>query len=415
LTGQLPASILIFLLGCPQGLESFQVGPMPRLLFVLPGLVPPGEITNRDKLFHLSEIADGEALLPVWWDTKQKAPSFLRQTFPEYKVGRFRYHLFLSFKYPTLLRGCMIFLYYILHGLKLHRENRFDAIVAYGTNTTGLAAVVLKWLTGAKLIVEVPGIPENAYKYDRPNQSGLINSGKRFLARRLFVVVGSRADCIKLLYSSQLIRFPALNRKRTFVFHDFVPVRTILAAQNEERFILSVGHPWYTKGMDLLIKAFILISSQHPAYKLKLMGYFPDRKDLENAAQGHSQIEFLAPRPNDLTLQVIGNCSLFVLASRTEGMGRVLLEAMAAGKPIVAAAVGGVPHYVQDGVTGLLFRSENAQELSEKIGQVLGDDALRARLAARGRVRVLREFDERAYVRSFQEMLNSLGSDSRTV
>lgn len=389
---------------------------MTRLLFVLPGLVPPGENATRDKLFYLSEIAEGEALLPVWWDTAQKAPPFLQRTFPEYRIERFRYHMFLAFKYPKLLRKPFTFFYYIRQGLRLHREKPIDVIFAYGTNSPGMAALMLKWLTGAKLVVEIPGAPENAYRYDHPNQSGLVNPIKRFWARKFLIFVGSCSDCIKLLYPWQLTTFPSLRHKRVSVFHDFVPVHTISKEEPKELFVLSVGYPWYTKGMDVLIRAFKLIAAKFPGYKLKLMGFFPDREYLEKLADGHPQIEFLAARPNDLALRVIGACTVYVLASRTEGLPRVLLEAMAASKPIVAAAVGGVPSCVRDGDNGLLFEPENISELSDKIAQLLGNGELRTRMSDRGYARVMNEFDEGAYVRSFQAMLKSLqdGAESKS-
>jgi glycosyltransferase involved in cell wall biosynthesis len=75
-------------------------------------------------------------------------------------------------------------------------------------------------------------------------------------------------------------------------------------------------------------------------------------------------------------------------------MGRVLLEAMAARKPIIASAVGGVPHYIEDNDNGLLFRSEDVEELAEKLGTLLANPELQARLAKRGYEKVFSEYDE---------------------
>jgi glycosyltransferase involved in cell wall biosynthesis len=160
--------------------------------------------------------------------------------------------------------------------------------------------------------------------------------------------------------------------------------------------------------VDVLIRAFKLIAAQFPNYKLKLMGYFPDRQFLNDLADGCSQIEFLSPRPNELALKIIGACSVYVLASRTESMGCVLLEAMAARKPILASAVGGVPHYIIDNDNGLLFRSEDVEELAAKLVSLLSSPELRARLAKRAYEKVFSEYDERSYVRSFRNMLQSL-------
>jgi glycosyltransferase involved in cell wall biosynthesis len=381
-----------------------------RLLYILPGLVPPTSDPALDKFTFLSEIAEGEVLLPVWWDSPKSVSPFLRETFPIYRTGNFCYHLFLSDRYPKFLRRFATLLFYVRSGLQLHREKRFDAIMVYGTNTPGIAGAVLKWLTGALLIAEIPGVPENAFRYDVPHP-GIRDAVKRFVADRLLELVGRTADCIKLLYPWQLRKYPCLHDKKVAVFHDFVPVHVVHPENGEERFILIASHPWYTKGVDVLIRAFKSIAGQFPNYKLKLMGYYPDRESLNNLAAGCAQIEFLAPRPYDEALKVISSCSIYVLASRSESMGRVLVEAMAARKPIIASAVGGVPHYITDNYNGLLFQSENVEELAAKLATLLGSQDLQDRLATRGYEKVLPDYDERSYVRSFDSMLRSLADD----
>jgi glycosyltransferase involved in cell wall biosynthesis len=157
-----------------------------------------------------------------------------------------------------------------------------------------------------------------------------------------------------------------------------------------------------------LIRAFKSIAPQFPNYKLKLLGYYPDREYLNDLAGKCPQIEFLKPGPYELALKVIGGCSVYVSASRTEGMPRVLLEAMAARKPIIASAVGGVPFYIRDNDNGLLFESENVEELTAKLATLLNSQELQARLATRAYDKVISECDEQSYTRSFHSMLQSL-------
>ena len=384
---------------------------MTRLLYILPGLVPPSSDPARDKFHYLSEICEGEVLLPVWWHSRKQVSPYLKQCFPVYRVGRFSYHLFLFFCFPRVFRKTATLLWYITRGMQLHREDKIDVIVTYGTNTTALAGMVLKWLTGAKLVVEIPGVPENAFRYDEPNP-GTRASVMHFFANGLLYVVGRASDCFKLLYPWQLQKYPGLQKKNAAVFHDFVPVRCVHVTSKEEQFILSVGYPWHTKGIDILIRAFKTIMKQYPDFKLKLMGYYPDRHVLEELAKDCPQIEFLSPRPNELALTVISACAIYVLASRTEAMGRVLLEAMAAGRPVIASSVGGVPHYISDNVNGLLFSSGNVGELAAKMVLLLNDKELRARLSRRGQDRVFSEFDEATYVRGFKRMLQSIEIES---
>jgi glycosyltransferase involved in cell wall biosynthesis len=383
---------------------------MTRLLYILPGPVPPSPDSALDKFKYLSEIAEGEVLLPVWWDSPKGVPPFLRDTFPAYPVGNFCYHFFLPERLPKPLRRLAIFLFYLRQGLQLHRKKKFSAIMTYGTNLPGIAGVILKWFTGAKLIVEIPGVPQDAFRYEVAHP-GSHEAIKRFFADQLLLLVGTGADCIKLLYPEQLGKYPSLRNKSVAVFHDFVPVDLIASEEGEDKFILSAGFPWYRKGIDILIQAFASIAAKFPDYKLKLMGYYPDREFLNKLVGNCAQIEFLSPRSNDLALKVIGSCSVFVLASRSEAMGRVLLEAMAARKPIIASAVDGVPHYIADGDNGLLFRSEDVEQLAEKLDQLLTSPELQAQLARRGYEKVFTEYDERSYVRSFHRMLESMGDE----
>ena len=380
---------------------------MIHLLYILPGPVPPNSNPAIDKFTFLSEIAEGEVLLPVWWDSANNVSPYLRETFPFYRVGKFRYHLFLSERFSKPLRRLATLLFYLRRGLQLHRKKKFDVIMTYGTNLPGLAGVLLKWMTGAKLIVEIPSAPEQAFRHERPEPS-VSYAIKRFLADRLLALAGANSDCIKLLYPWQLRRYRYLHNKKIAVFHDFAAVSSVRPEPSEERCILLAGYPWYRKGVDVLIRAFKSIAGQFPDYKLRLMGHYPDREFLNNLAGDCPQIEFLLPRPYEPALKVIGACSVYVLASRSEGMPRVLLEAMAARKPIIASAVDGVPHYLEDNESALLFESENVEELAEKLAALLNDPKLQDRLAKRGYEKVFAELDEQSYVNSFRRMLESL-------
>jgi glycosyltransferase involved in cell wall biosynthesis len=379
---------------------------MARLLYILRGMVPPRYDGERDVFTYLSEIAEGDVLLPVWWRSPEQADPHLRSSFPKYRVGNFCYHQFLDLRYPRGLRRLARFLFYLRRGLQLHRQKQFDVITSYGTNLTGIAGVLLKWLTGAKLIVELPNVPENAYRYYDIDE-GTIAALKRFLANLALYFVCLNSDCINALYPWQLQKYPLLKKKRTAVFPCFVPLHTIAEVPTDEKFILLAGFPWYTKGADLLIQAFKPIAPQFPDWKLKLMGHYPDRTYLDKLAEGCAQIEILKARPNAEALRIIGACSLFVLASRTDAAPVVVREAMAARKPVLGSDVGGVAYFVRDKDTGLLFQAGNIADLSDKLSTLLRDPELRNRLARRGHEMIMATFDERAFVRFTDEMLRS--------
>jgi glycosyltransferase involved in cell wall biosynthesis len=83
---------------------------------------------------------------------------------------------------------------------------------------------------------------------------------------------------------------------------------------------------------------------------------------------------------------------LFVLSSRSEGLPYTIIEAMLAGLPVVATAVGGVPELVEDGRTGFLVPPGDHGALAEAIQRLLDDSSLRVSMGEKGREKALREF-----------------------
>jgi glycosyltransferase involved in cell wall biosynthesis len=381
---------------------------MPRLLYITPGPVPPHPNEKLSRYYYLSEILEGEVLLPVWFKSADDARKELADLFPACSAGRFSIHMYLDWRLAPALRSLGRLLFFLRRGVALHRIRKFDVIAAYGTNMPGVAGAILKLLTGAKLIVEIPGAPDKIYIV-APTVRLLDRLKKRFSDLLLHVSVGA-ADCVYLRYPTQLSKYPLLREKPAVAFPNLVPVRNLSVETRDEKVILSMGTPWYLKGMDVLVRAFKLIAHRVPQYKLRIVGYIPDRRYLDELAQGCEQIEFVDSQADyQLGLSRIASCSVFVLASRTEAMARVLLEAMAAGKPIVASAVDGIPFYIRDNENGLLFPPEDFQALADKLLKIILDRELALRLAACARERMCAHFDERAFVRNFKRMVEIAG------
>jgi glycosyltransferase involved in cell wall biosynthesis len=107
--------------------------------------------------------------------------------------------------------------------------------------------------------------------------------------------------------------------------------------------------------------------------------------------------------------QLVPGADLLLLTSISEGIPLSVIEGMAAGLPIVATRVGGVPEVVEDGVTGLLAPAGDAEALAERVVALAGDPELRGRLGDAGRRRALERFSEarmqEEYRRLYDEML----------
>ena len=153
----------------------------------------------------------------------------------------------------------------------------------------------------------------------------------------------------------------------------------------------SVGKLNRQKGFDILLKAFSMVNNVFPQVILEIVGDGPLEKELKAYAIGlgiRDKVRFLGLLNNRAVLDKIGEWSVFVLASRWEGFGIVLLEAMAMEKPIVATDVEGIPEVVKDGETGFLCSKDDAKEISERILWFLQNESEAIEFGKRGRQRL---------------------------
>jgi glycosyltransferase involved in cell wall biosynthesis len=151
--------------------------------------------------------------------------------------------------------------------------------------------------------------------------------------------------------------------------------------------------------VDLLIEVFKAVVSRYPDWKLEILGWYPDDRELRACMGGHPAIFHQPPvLPSEMPAHM-GRCGIFVLPSRTEAMGRVLLEAAACAKPRLGAAIEGIPTVIEDGADGLLFKPGDAADLAAKLDRLMGDGTLRKELGFRARLRAASEWNADHYFR----------------
>lgn len=155
----------------------------------------------------------------------------------------------------------------------------------------------------------------------------------------------------------------------------------------------STGRLRWEKGFDVLLPAFAELRRTHSGAVLVIAGDGSDRAALEAqaAALGLGEAVRLLGFRKDVPA-ILSVLDGYVLASRSEGLGTAILEALAAGLPTVATEVGGIPDSVRHERTGLLVPNENPQAIAQAMGRLMGDGPLRERLGAAARQMVLEEF-----------------------
>lgn len=147
----------------------------------------------------------------------------------------------------------------------------------------------------------------------------------------------------------------------------------------------TVGNLAVKKDQISMIRAFAQVHRQLPTSCLILVGTGPREPYLRSLAQGlglDDAVRFLGMR--DDVPDLLPAFDVFVLSSLHEGLSIALIEALAAGLPVVATRVGGIPELVVDGQHGVLVRPRDVDALARALLRLALDDAERARLAAAG-------------------------------
>lgn len=164
------------------------------------------------------------------------------------------------------------------------------------------------------------------------------------------------------------------------------------------------------KGFEVLLQAILDLKSDFPDLKLMVVGEGPDRERIEEIVQqlGLAQNVVLLGQRNDMPA-IYAAMDIFVLPSFNEGLPMTVLEAMAAGKPVVATRVGAIPSVLQDGEAGLLVAPGDGNSLRQALATLLSDPALCARLGRHGQWYVQQNYTSevmaRNYIRMYRDVL----------
>jgi sugar transferase (PEP-CTERM/EpsH1 system associated) len=171
----------------------------------------------------------------------------------------------------------------------------------------------------------------------------------------------------------------------------------------------GVGRLQAVKNPLALIDAFAQVVEHHPAWRerlrLVLVGDGALRAACEQAldAAGLRDVAWLAGERADIAA-LMRTLHVFVLPSLAEGISNTILEAMASGLPVVAAAVGGNAELVQDGVTGLLVPAPDVPLLADAIERLVGAPMSAAGLGRAGRARAEQHFSLHAMVERYRAL-----------
>jgi glycosyltransferase involved in cell wall biosynthesis len=280
--------------------------------------------------------------------------------------------------------------------LALERLARGHDVVHAQDRRTGLWTRVWPRRGGPARVYTVHGLPDPYLPL--PRNSGRRPSGRDRLAYQgLDAWLARRSDAV--IVPSRALADLLVARL------GFPPARLEVIANGVEippaplgggDLVATVSLLGPVKGLDTFLAAAASVASRFPEQRFAVVGDGPDRAALEAAARDLGvAVEFPGMMP---IADLLPSLRAFVLPSLFENSPMSLLEAMAAGVPAVASAVGGVPELAGD--AALLVPPSDPAALADALERLLGDEELRADLGARGRGRVSESFSAEANARA---------------
>jgi len=166
-------------------------------------------------------------------------------------------------------------------------------------------------------------------------------------------------------------------------------------------YVLYVGRLVEEKGIWTLLRA----AKNLPQINFKIVGTGPEEAGLKKAASQLSNVEFVGFVAGEALWNLYrGARSVVVPSLWQEVFGLVALEAMAAGKPVIASNIGGLPEIVSDRVTGLLVQPGSVPELTEAIERLFFDHGMTREMGFAGRERVLKDFTMEKHYEGLMEI-----------
>ncbi len=269
----------------------------------------------------------------------------------------------------------------VVYSLRKFRDR--DIVHVQWPIPNGLGALFLKKLYGIPYINTIHG--EETYLSKRYHTvfalKWIVNNARKTITNSS----ATRKSCLELGLNGDNIEIIPFGVDTNF----FRPLN--LPKERSEFQILSVGYLIERKGFEYLIRAMKEVLKKHRNARLKIVGSGPLESKLKNIIKElglEDEVEIIKNVSDKELLHLYNSSHLFVLPSitdshgNTEGLGVVLLEAMASGLPVIGSDVGGIPDIVENNVTGILVPEKEVLELTSAIIILIEDEKLRKKIVA---------------------------------
>ena len=312
-----------------------------------------------------------------------------------------------AFEAPLRAAGVPVAVIGMRHQLDLGRLARAPLVRRFSPDV-----VVSRGVSGLYIGHALARARGAAHVYAEHRQVGLPVSPRR---RRMFALLAGRLDAVILVSPGQAADWERWGAApaHLHIVPNGVPAPAVTATREEIRAELGLGPDAVVavavasmrpvKRHPDFVRAIRLAAREHPGLVGVVVGDGPDRPAVEAAAGDDPHVVLLGHR--DDVDRILRAADIFVLASELEAAPMAILEAMAAGLPVVATAVGSVPEMVRAGVDGRLVSPGAPEQLATVIGELAGDGALRERMAQAARETHRTRFASAAMVDRYEALL----------
>jgi glycosyltransferase involved in cell wall biosynthesis len=283
---------------------------------------------------------------------------------------------------------------------RLHKRNPIDVIHAHAALPCGHAAILMARKLNIPFVVTLHGLDvfNTCFQGGAPAEWRRKVSIDVYRRARMVICISDKVQ--------RLLREGAPDELRSTVVYNgtdpsfFSPapaagltnsaVQQNVAPQEKE--ILIVGNLIISKGHELVLRAMSHLESLFPQLHCRIIGEGPDRARFEALAKSlglAQRVHFLGRKSRAEVAEAMRSCSVFVLPSRSEGLGCVYLEAMACRKAVVACRGQGIEEIIDHGNNGVLIPVGGLEELVQALRTLLGNPDLCARIGDAGRRTIL--------------------------
>lgn len=273
---------------------------------------------------------------------------------------------------------------------KIFKENNIQVINVHFTGVNAFCVWLLSYFTGLKYILTLHGFNLQALAFLKGAYYSIVSLIYRMILNRAIFI----SACSKALLEDAIARVPSIKGKSGVISNgiNLEEFERNGAPLVNYPYILSLGRlqsPF--KGLDVLLFALKRLCEQGIDTRLVIAGEGVDRLNYQKLCELlnlKDNVYFFGKANREEAVNLFKNCEFFVMPSRIEPFGIVNLEAMAAGKAVLATKTGGIPEVVDNGVNGLLVAPCNDEALAIGIEKLLKDKQLRNRLGENGRKKI---------------------------